>query len=254
MECATLIDRYLEQLQGDFQCEPFRDGYVLVTPYLRPDSDAIEIYVSGQAHEDGLVLSDLGETLHYLSSFGPDFLQSRLRALRLQRIARANGAELMGDEIRVMARPDELPRALERLLNVLQEAAALIHLVRPVTRPGFREQVSDFLLQHKIPAQAGYELEGAKDTWKVDFYVNSNANAAIEVLTAATPAYAESQIGATFLKVYDLRSAARDLRAFALLDDQEGRHEIWPAQKIAILRDQATVLFWHEREQLIRSI
>ena len=254
MECATLIDRYVRHLEDEFHCEPFRDGYMVTTPYLRPDSDAIEIYVHGPAPDGRFVLSDLGETLHYLSSFGPDFLQSRQRAVHLERVARASGADLIGDEIRTVARPDELPQALERLIQVLQEASGLIHLVRPVTRPAFREQVSDFLLQNRVPVQAGYELEGANERWKVDFYVNSRAKAVIEVLTAATSTYAENQIGATFLKVYDLRSATGDLRAFALLDDQEGRQEVWPAQKLAILRQQATVLFWNQRAQLLSSV
>jgi hypothetical protein len=254
MQCTTLIEQYIGLVRDGFACEDTGDGYVLLTPYLRPDSDIIEVFVSRPDPEGRYTLSDRGETVHYLSSFGPDFMRAPQRRLHLQRVVRSNGAELVADEIRVRATERDLAAAVDQLIHVLQEAASLSHLLRTIPRVTFREQVATFLGQLKLSAEEGRELEGAHGSWKVDFYVNSEVDAVIEAITASTGGYAQAQLSTTFIKLYDLHKVRPSLRAYALLDDQDGRFGVWPAQEVAILQDHATVLTWQNRATLQQEL
>jgi hypothetical protein len=251
MQCETLVSEYLKYLRDGFYCEPRQHGYVLTTPYRRPDNDAIEVYVDGPSDAERYVLSDKGETLYYLGMFGPDFLQSRQRALHFHRVLRSHGAELVDDEIRMTAVSDQLAITVDRFVHALHEVSNLSHLIHPVARGTFREQVSTYFRERRIPAIENYELDGATARWSVDFYVNSTANLAIEVITASTPGYAQSQLSSTFVKVFDLKQAQEKLRAVALLDDQDGKLQVWPPPELAMLGKFAEIVYWNDRTAVV---
>lgn len=256
MQCEQLIERYLGLLHDGFQCASAPHGYVLTTPFFGPDNDAIEVYVSEPNITGHIEVSDRGETLRYLDSFGVEFLRSTQRVQHFQRVVTSNGATLAGDEIRVLATEDDLVEAVDTVVHAAREAACLSHLLRSATRPNFRDQVATFLGQIALPSEfiEGKELVGEIGTWKVDFYINGEMNLAIEAMTASSTGYAQTQINGAFVKLLDIHRTIPNLRAFALLDDQENRLDVWPSQEIKMLSEQATIMRWGERERLRRAL
>ena len=45
MECADVIEKTLSELEGAFHCMRYDRGICVVTPYLYPDNDLIEVFV-----------------------------------------------------------------------------------------------------------------------------------------------------------------------------------------------------------------
>lgn len=253
MQCEQLVERYLEHLHDGFSCEPAPGGYVLTTPFFGPDNDAIEVYVRDIGQGGPFEVSDRGEILRYLNSFGTDFMRTPQRAEHLRRVVRSNETMLMGDEIRALATDGkQLPEVVDRVVHALREAAGLSHLLRTSVRPSFREQVNTFLRQLPLGDQVreGEELQGRHGSWRVDFYINGTMNMVVEAMTASTAGYAQGQLATTFMKLMDLHYAMPNLRAFAVLDDQEGRTTVWSGIQLDMLREHAQVLPWTNRSEL----
>src|SRR6266542_2055717 len=90
--CQEVIGQLSGFIVGASDCGPEEAGYqVITTPFLYPDRDNIEVFLQELA--DGRVLlSDLGQTMMKLASYGfdPDANSTRRRAMIFQVVASMN--------------------------------------------------------------------------------------------------------------------------------------------------------------------
>src|SRR5438067_377039 len=90
MNCEELVSSYLKTLKSAFSCTPASDGRLrVITPYLYPDHDLIELFVREAGKE--VVVSDLGETLRHLETIGVDAVTAQKRVFQVQHITRGIG-------------------------------------------------------------------------------------------------------------------------------------------------------------------
>ena len=60
--CRNVIESYLKALSDDFDTAPSEGGCYIVTPFTRPDGEAIELEMTVLPNGSAL-LSDMGDTL-----------------------------------------------------------------------------------------------------------------------------------------------------------------------------------------------
>ena len=73
MNCQTLLDTIRTEIPLIYTCEEVASYRLrLNTPFLYPNGDYIDLYL--EETPAGLYLTDLGETLGYLSDHGISFL------------------------------------------------------------------------------------------------------------------------------------------------------------------------------------
>lgn len=98
IRCEEVVEKTLSELCTSFQYMPYDRGLCIVTPYLYPDNDLIEVFIEELA--GGLLrVTDLGETLRHLASRGIDVLNSPKRRFMLEQIARRLHVVLTGGRL-----------------------------------------------------------------------------------------------------------------------------------------------------------
>ena len=78
MKCEILINDYIQFLKKDFKCRPYEKGCHIVTPFFRPDNDAIELYIYKDS-SNRYKITDEGSTFEYLFLHGIDIDTSARR-------------------------------------------------------------------------------------------------------------------------------------------------------------------------------
>ncbi len=84
IECNTLVEQLMSQLEPRFMPEPGQSECILRTPFLYPDNTPIIVFV--QVEEEKVIVSDHGEASDYvfLNGADPGVVESRLK-LAVQR-------------------------------------------------------------------------------------------------------------------------------------------------------------------------
>ena len=128
-----LVPKYLKRLSDDFEILHSDDGCFVVTPFIRPDGEAIELEVESLPNGD-VRISDMGYTLGYLFVNGLTLNKSMID--RAKFISKGYGVSLDDDAFSVVASPESAGDALHRLLQAVISATDLIHLRRSTIRLG----------------------------------------------------------------------------------------------------------------------
>ena len=89
--CRNVIESYLKAMGDDFELTPSDSGCYIVTPFTRPDGEAIELELTVLPNGSAR-LSDMGDTLSYLYVNGLTLTRTLLDKMR--RIARRNRVSL----------------------------------------------------------------------------------------------------------------------------------------------------------------
>jgi len=175
MNCQTLLDTIRKELPLIYTCEEVASHRLrLNTPFLYPNGDYIDFYL--EETPAGLYLTDLGETLGYLSDHGISFRHSPKRQKTLDDILLTHGVEQFQGELRL--RLDTMPRdlawAITRLGQAAIQLADLAYTMRLGTLATFREEVEEFWIAANIPYEANYRVVGGSgEVHTVDFTSHS---------------------------------------------------------------------------------
>src|ERR1700752_2106914 len=93
MECRELVEKYIGTLKEGFKCIANENRLRVVTPYVYPDNDLIEVFIEDLPN--GRVrVTDLGETFRHLHSQGFDIAASPKRKFLAETIASRVEVEL----------------------------------------------------------------------------------------------------------------------------------------------------------------
>ncbi len=117
------VPEYLSVVESLFEVKRLKEGYLLVTPFQRPDGDYIEVEVRPESGND-IVVMDNGDSLNFLFASGLETGSEELRDM-IGLIMSQHGTSIVEDEIRIVTTEDKLGKALHSLLNA---AVAVSHL------------------------------------------------------------------------------------------------------------------------------
>ena len=117
--CDAVVQNYLATLSADFAVTPSENGCYVLTPFLRPDGESIELEIvslpNGAAR-----LEDMGDTMGYLYTNGltltkPVLDQAR-RIARKHRVALRQSALVIESESALTG--DEMHRLIQASLEI----------------------------------------------------------------------------------------------------------------------------------------
>jgi hypothetical protein len=199
MLCETLVANYLSKLKGGFFCLPAQNQRVrVVTPYLYPDHDRIELFIRDNG--DGVAVSDLGETLRHLDTSGMDVMGNETRLFQAQRIAGGLDVELV-DGILLKRGPMESVGALMfDVLAACKATADLIYGSRAYAPARFEDEVAEYLRVNDFEVDQHVPVVGQSNThYNVNLQVHlPNHVAWIATLSPKSDKGVRGQINAVF--------------------------------------------------------
>lgn len=249
--CSATIEQYLTSLRGDFVTEDSADGCVIITPFMRPDGDFIEVVVerlsSGRLH-----LTDLGDTLGYL------FVSGIPIGRRLQddarRIGGRFGVSIATNELVMEADELGLGEALHSLIQASLSVASLIEKRRPYVNLRFDEEVEAVIIGQGKSYDPDYEVRGVVEPHRIKFHVNSGLNLLIQPLSHASEQTAHESAMKWYYRFDDIQKGDSLWSCIAVLDDRGDRQFAWTEQAAAPIERVAKVIRWSNREELVEIL
>ena len=249
MNCQTLLDTIRKELPLIYTCEEIASYRLrLNTPFLYPNGDYIDLYL--EETPAGLYLTDLGETLGYLSDHGISFRHSPKRQKTLDDILLTHGAEQFQGELRI--RLDIMPRdlawAITRLGQAAIQLADLAYTMRLGALATFREEVEEFWIAANIPYEANYRVVGGSgEVHTVDFYLPQRRPVLAETLSSATSSYASILTSKVVRVWHDILRVDGRYQYLSILDDAS---DVWRPEWIDQIAQLSAVVVWSERDRI----
>lgn len=247
MTCEELISTHLEGLHQRFHCVRQDNGRLcLVTPYLYPDHDNVEVFVRDKG--DVVVVSDLGETLRRLDTLGMDVLDTPSLFYTAHRIADGFRAGIREGVILKEGARADVGQLVFEVATVCQAVGSLVYGSKAYKPLRFQEEVrafftnSGFQFDQKVPVTGG-----SRTTYRVDFgvWVTRTKRALVEPLSPTKSSGSRRKVNATFRMWVDL-GGDRDTQV-SLLNDQLVH---FGEEDIALLNRVSTVRRWTRRDDL----
>jgi hypothetical protein len=256
MRCEEAIDRYLRGLHERFDCRTVEgDRLGIVTPYLYPDHDNIEVFLKDR---DGqITVSDLGETLRRLDGAGLDVGPDGAVGRRAVRIAGGVGVELRSG---VLLKRGALADAGKLIFDVVSVCAAVSQLVYSARQERQAETFADET--ERFLEGEGFQLfprprtaGGTGRVYHPDYGVR-DARAPLDdprptrwlALLRPSRGHTPGRVNAVFRMWSDLGDRTRNLTFF------DNRRNDPDETDIEILRRVSGVYLWKNRQTLAEAL
>ncbi|MBM3298969.1 MAG: DUF1828 domain-containing protein [Deltaproteobacteria bacterium] len=250
MNCDQVRELALSSLPILFSCEQ-EDSYLkLTTPYLYPDGDYIDLYLVET--DDELYLTDLGETLGYLSDYGISLKQSPKRNKVINDILLTQGAELFRGELRVRVLDGhEMAWHMTRLSQAAVQVSDLVYSLRLSALASFREEVEEYWIESRVSYELDYIVIGASgEQYTVDFFVSSPRRSwLVDTLSSQSRGYANSLVSRVVRTWHDIHRADGRFGYLSIVDDS---NDVWRSEWFDQLEALSEVVTWSNREKLLQ--
>ncbi len=183
MECSEIIQRAVESLRRGFKCLQYEDRLCIVTPYLYPDNDLIELFVE-DVGSGRIRVTDLGETLRHLESLGLDLYASRKRRFLLDQVSRRLHVDVYRGKLVKEGSIDEVGSLVTDVAASAHTIADLIYTSKAYEPATFPEEVSMFLAEHEVEHERNYRVLGQTGKlYRVNLRINGKR--ALDILVEA---------------------------------------------------------------------
>ncbi len=252
MLCDGVVEKYLDFLSGDFATAASpndHNGCYVVTPFVRPDGEAIELELSllpsGKAR-----LSDMGDTLGYLYVNGLSLTRSVRDKAR--HIARRHRASLHQSALVIEGDGELAGDAVHRLVQAVLEVSALSRGRGSAGRVHFDNEVEAFIIQSGVVYDVDFSVMGRRESHRFKFHVNSGRNLLVQPITAATESAAHTWAERWAYRFSDTTAEASHMRPIAVLDDRGNRKNAWSAQAQAPIKELS--ILWTDKERLLEML
>lgn len=251
--CDEIVTQYTRWMSSQFEVARVGETCVITTPYARPDGDLIEL--TARLRSDGrLVLSDSASTMDYLVLSGVN-PESETRGAIIRALLDVAGVSLQNDELLIDVQPGEdLGPAVHRLVEAVQRVQSLIFTRKDLPFQPFKDQVGQFLSQHRVEYKLDDVLEGKVGRQRFDFVVRSNRLCAIKALSAQRPSSAKYMALGALWSFLDVRDTGLKFVGISIVDDVEP-NRIWTAEPMSILRRGSDeIVSWGNKERLLEIL
>ena len=132
-----LVAKYLERLSADFEVTPSDTGCFVLTPFIRPDGEAIELELD--TLPNGRVrLGDMGDTLGYLFVNGLTLSQTVMDYAK--RISMSYGVSLQRDTLSIEVEQPAMGDAFHYLIQAVLAVTDLIQTRDTTNRVRFDKE------------------------------------------------------------------------------------------------------------------
>ena len=248
MECQEVVERYIAGLKEGFQCLPTERRLRIITPYLYPDNDLIEIFIEDFGGER-VKITDLGETFRHLHSQGFDVYASSKRKFLAETIASRVNVEVSGGKLTRIVGVDEISEAIFDIVTASREIADLIYTSKTYEPGTFFDEVKGFLEEHRLKYEPKIKIKGISNKfYTVHFEVLNGKKLYLQTLSPKNVLGIKGRVDATVRMWLDFNGQFKKL---SLLNDVDFQ---WKEPDINILGRVSKVQFWSKKDELVSTL
>jgi uncharacterized protein DUF1828 len=245
ISCENIVREYLDRLKGEFSCHRTDSRLRLVTPYVYPDNDFIELYVE-QLPDGRVRVTDLGEATRHLHTQGFDLFASPKRKFIAETAVSRVDAILENGTIYKVGPPEEVATMLLDLVIASRGVSDLIYTSRAYEPAPFIDEVAEFLRQEQIPFERRVRVRGESGReYKIPFKIRS---VYLNPLSAEFQRSLKPRVDATVRMWVDVDRVAKK---YTLLNDVDFS---WPEPDVILLSRLSSVFRWSARRELADAL
>lgn len=247
----TPCDYIAENMGELFDCSPIGDYTRIRTPYLYPDGDIIDLFLS-QTGNGSSTLTDLGETLGWLRTQTVSERKTDRQRRLIEDVCLTHGVELYRGMLMVRVKDfDEMSEAISRLSQTALRVSDLWFTFRNQAAASINDEVEEFLAAQEIQFERGERLVGRSGrTWRVDFHTRtSERSALVNVLSTGSRPSARRMAEHTLATWHDLSNlqiGPERLRFISLFDDEL---DVWAPEDFGLVEDVSEVAYWSHKDE-----
>jgi len=251
MRCELLLNNYIQWLKDDFKCYPIEKGCHIVTPFLRPDNDAIELYIYESSNR--YKITDEGSTFEFLFLHGIDIDTSAKRKEIIEAVTKRTYTSFDGTDLYTYVNDiSELGIAVNNIISAIQNICCIVFTGKEISKNTFKEDVKAFLQSKNITIKERFAIEGYAETQVFDIAVIKSKINVIEPLTTSSAAYANLLAQRVAYKFTDVRHKISNFNGIVVINDEE---DVWSPDTLKILESYSDAFTgWKERDRLIELI
>lgn len=250
MDCQEVIEKTVESLRVGLRCLPDGRRVRIVTPYLYPDNDLVEVFVE-ELGQGRVRVTDLGETLRHLESHGVDVLGSAKRRFLLEQVAKRIHVDVRRGKLVAEGPLNQVGSLVLDVVMAAQGVADLIYTSKAYEPATFPKEVSIFLTEHNVPHESHAPMLGSSGT-KYWTSLRIDGSREVEVLVEAMSPMQESGMTPVVNRVFRMWSDVNGSREkISLLNDVDYS---WRERDINILQRVSLVHRWSAKEEFLRRV
>ena len=252
--CSEVVNGYIQTLSDGLKVMPSDTGCFLVTPFIKPDGEGIELELEVLSNGD-ILINDMGDTFGYLFVNGLTLSKSVMDKARF--ISKCHGVFIQSEILSIETDAENAGKALHELIQTVFAVTDLIQLRRSTStqRMKFDNQVRELITRNAADYVADYQVEGVRENHKFRFYVNSSRNLLIQPITASKESVAHSLAERWAYRFNDVLRENRNYSAIAVLDngiDNSNERRIWTPSALAPIEEYA--IPWTEKDRLTERL
>lgn len=249
---CEMIERHLGEL---FQCEPHSQGVRVRTPFLYPDGDLIDLYVSKQ-NGRGRV-DDLGESIAWLRMQSTSPRRSPKQTALIEDIGQTLGIEFYKGRLSARYSNDqELVDAIQRVGQAAVRVSDLWFTFRTRAFESISDEVGDLLESRHIDYSRGEKLPGRSGRhWTIDFHTQTPERSSL-VLVAATGNRSAARkvsehVVAAWHDLSHLTVSREPLKPITLVDDTV---DVWSDDDLRLMDSLSDLARWSQPDDFIELL
>ena len=246
---AQATEILLRHLGEEFRCLTLDSRIQVITPYVYPDNDRIEVFV--EEPSIGLVrVTDLGETLRHLLAQGFDLSRSSKRHEMAETVADGVGVKLVRGELLREGGVDKLGELLLDVIVSARGVSDLIYTSRTYEPATFLEEVGGFLRDSDIQFDLDCKIKGESGKlYTVNYRLLKGATSLyLHTLSPGNRGGIKRLVDSTVRMWVDCNGSLGKRSKFSLVNDVD---YAWGAPDIAILERLSNVGHWSRRQEFV---
>lgn len=254
MTCKEAISKYLDLMQNGFSCNEAGEGRLqLITPFLHPDHDNIEVYVKDKGKT--VTVHDYGETLRRLDIIGLDVNSSDRVGFQVDQIAKSYDVIIENGVLLKTGSKTDVGSMIFDLISVSQYVSSLAFGGRSYQPLTFNTQVDRLLDRNRLSFTRDFKQESmvSGKIFTIDFrVVTDHRTSYVQVQDARSEAGISTWINATFRMWTELKTPKKVVaRNVTLFNDEELPPKTEDVKAMASVSD---VYLWSERDRFLSAL
>ena len=253
MTCKQLVAAYLETCQNGFRCRTDGQGRLcLVTPYLYPDHDFIEVFVRERG--DGwVVVSDLGETARQLDSAGIDICGDATHKYTAEKVASGLGIQIESGILIARGLPEKVGEMLFRVLTAAKLVSSLALGTRAYRPATFDDEVKELFKAKGVEFESKVDVAaGNGKVYTIRFRANApRGRYLIHPVSPSSRKSSKQPVDAAVRMWLDIGQHSPSGTPVTLLNDQSFRFR---REDLSSLSQVSRVFTWSDRDLLIEEL
>lgn len=244
--CLQVVKSYLSHLESDFESIESDFGCVIVTPFVRPDGESIEIAVE-PLHSEAVRLTDMGDTLGYL--FVNGMTLTRVLMENARQISQPYGVSLDGSAFVIHPETQsDFGDALHRIIQTVLSTTEMIQKRQPSPDSHFESAVESLFVTTHNQYDVNYQVQGQREPHMVRFHIDSGKRLLVQPLSLASETRAHERAEQWAYRFGDIQAQDDTWQIFALLDDRDDSTQVWTPRSMTPITEYQ--LLWSQRQRL----